>query len=73
MIEGLFGVIVGAVGASIAWFFIARNNKEKALKVIQFDIDTQLDKIIAKARQLQDAVSDEIEEIAKEIKKKIKK
>lgn len=41
MIELLIGVGIGAVGASIIWFFVWRNNKEK-MKIVASGVEQAL-------------------------------
>ena len=50
------GLILGAVGASIAWFFIARNNRNyvKHFLDLDFNMDGQPDEVIMFLKRVKD-------------------
>lgn len=38
MLEVLIGILIGAVAASVIWFFVARNNRRYIDEVLDYDL-----------------------------------
>ena len=50
--EFFVGLAIGAVGASVAWFLIARNNRKHIAKVLDLDASVGWETIRTKIKSL---------------------
>lgn len=47
MMNFLLGALIGSLGASIGWYFVARNNQARTLELIGLDPNAKLDEVKA--------------------------